>query len=367
VLAIRRQYQLLGARRARLLLEDAPALAGQRLPSERTIHRAWGAAGLVVARSPRDTPPASPPLPAEPTDPHAVWQIDHQDGITVAGVDTPVVLQDVRAPAVGLIVGADLFASRGGAHAVPIDAVLDALRRGFLAFGTPRAISVDGGVHFLGRPQRAFPSRFELFCAGLGIAVVPIRPGRPTDHGAVERQHRTLDAILAGPPVADLAAAQTRRDAHVTALNTRFRSRARHCRGQPPLTAHPTAHHSGRAYDPATEWHTFDLAAVDRVLAAWRWVRKVSPTGQISFADHNRSVGRALAGTYVALRFDPADRQVVVFTPSATPDTLGPVLTRFACPAFAKAAIIGRSQIAPIPPPAGDTAVAVTRLHPCDT
>jgi hypothetical protein len=222
VLAIRHQYPLLGARRAVLFLETDPTLRGQRLPSARTIHRAWVAAGLVTSTATREAPPRAPALPVDASDPHTVWQIDHQDGIRVPGLDTPVVLQDVRAPAAGVIVGADLFASRRGAHAVPMDTVLDGLRGCFVRFGKPRALSVDAGIHFLGRSQRSFPSRFELFCAGLDIRVVPIRRARPTDHGAVERQHRTLDGFLFGPPRPSLAAAQTALDTHVNALNTRF-------------------------------------------------------------------------------------------------------------------------------------------------
>jgi hypothetical protein len=74
----------------------------------------------------------------------------------------------VCAPAAGLTIGADVFAERRGAHAVSEDAILDALRRHFVQWGLPRAIQVDGGVRFLGQSQRTFPSRFELFCAGLG-------------------------------------------------------------------------------------------------------------------------------------------------------------------------------------------------------
>ena len=360
VLAIRHQYPLLGARRAVLLLETDPTLRGQPLPSARTIHRAWVAAGLVTPTAAREAPPRAPALPVDPGDPHAVWPIDHQDGIRVPGLETPVVLQDVRAPAAGVIVGADLFAGPRGAHAVPMDTVLDGLRGCFVRFGKPRARSVDAGLHFLGQSQRSFPSRCELFCAGLSIAVVPIRPARPTDHGAVERQHRTLDGFLLGPARASLPEAQAALDAHVTALNTRFRSRARVCAGSPPLTAHPAARHSGRPYDPAAEWDRFDLAAVHRLLATWRWCRKVSPPGQISFADRHVGVDRTLAGTYVQLRFDPADRQMVVYAPGVAPATLGPEPRRFACPAFTKATVLGSSRIAPHPPNAGDDSAAPT-------
>ena len=229
-------------------------------------------------------------------------------------------LQSIRAPAAALIVAADLFPGPHGAHAVPLDDVLDGRRRAFVRWGRPRALSVDGGVHFLGRSQRSFPSRLEPVCAGLGIAVVPIRPGRPTDHGGVERQHALCDDFLLGPPFPDRAAAQAARDRHVTALNTRFPSRARGCDGRPPLVAYPTAPQAGRPYDPAREWRDFDLAAVERRLAGWTWYRQVgTKTGQLSFANANVGVGKAWAGRVVRLRFDPTDRRVVVHAPGTRP------------------------------------------------
>lgn len=361
VLAVRRAHPRLGARRAVLDLAADRALAGTALPSPRTIHRAWVAAGLVKPRTPRDlVPPVRLPAPAA-ADPHACWQIDHQDHLRPTGLTEALVLQSVRAPAAGPIVAADLFPGPRGAHAVPLDDLLDGLRRCFARGGRPRALSVDGSLRFLGQPQRSFPSRLELFCAGLGIAVVPIRPGRPTDHGAVERQHAICDGVLLGPRYPDRAAAQTALDAHVAALNERFPSRARVCAGRPPLVAHPTARHSGRPYDPGREWPDFDLAAVDRLLAGWTWYRRVGrTTGQLSFADRNVAVGKAWAGRTLTLRFDPADRQVVVFAPGTDPGEAGPALKRFPCPAFDKATILGQSAVAwrPLPPP---------ELHPADT
>src|SRR5436190_15077708 len=348
VLAYRRGHPRLGARRAVLALSGDPALAGERLPDWRTVHRAWVAAGLVAPRPPRDRPPAPARRPGG--DPHAVWQIDHQDHLAVAGLGCPLVLQSVRAPAAGLTIGADLFWGPHGAHAVPEDEILDALRACFVRWGRPEALSVDGGVRFLGQPQRQFPSRLELLCAGLHIAVVPIRPGRPTDHGAVERLHGTLDGFLLGPTYAGLAPAQAALDEHVADLNERFPSRAGPCRGLPPLVAYPQARHSGRPYDPEREWDDFDLAAVDRLLAGWRWYRRVGPqTGQISFADRNVGVGKAWAGRTVRLRFDPTDRQVVIHELGTGEDQLGPEIRRFHCPAFDKAAILGVSRVAKLP------------------
>jgi transposase InsO family protein len=343
--AYRSSHPLVGARRVVVELEQDPALQGQRLPDARTLHRFFVAAGLVRRRVPPDQlPPPAPPGP--PAEPHAVWQIDHQDHLRLAGLAELSVLQSIRAPRVGLTIGADLFAGPHGAHAVAADALLDALRRHLARWGRPRWIQVDHAPGFLGRPQRQFPSRFELFCAGLGIGVVPIRPGRPTDNGAVERLHYTLDAVLLGPHFVDRGHAQRSLDAHIETLNTRFPSRARGCQGQPPLVAHPYARHSGRPYAPAREWTTFDLDAVDRLLAGWRWYRQVGKsTPQISFGHLNLHLGAAYAGQVVALHFDPTDRQVVVCTLGPTKDLDGPEIRRFRCPAFEKVTILGSSLL----------------------
>jgi hypothetical protein len=143
-----------------------------------------------------------------------------------------------------------------------------------------------------------------------------------------------------------LATLQTILEQHVRLLNERFPSRAKACGSQPPLVAHPQACHSGRPYAPAHEADLFDLQAVDRVLAQWQWYRQAAPsTGQISFANKNVWLGRSYKGQTVALRFDPTDRQVVVYELGTTPNALGPEIRRFHCAAFDQDAILGTSTV----------------------
>lgn len=352
VLAFRRQHPSLGARWAVVALAKDESLRGQPVPSVRTIERAWKQEGLLVRRVPASRAPSTPPLPVPA--PHAVWQLDHQDHLQAPQIPEPLVMQSVRDPQTGLAIGADVFAGPHGAHAVPEDTLFDAVRRRLEQWGKPASFAVDRGVRFLGQPQRTFPSRFELLCAGWGIPLHQTRPGHPTDNGAVERQHLTIDAFFAGATATDLPALQAFLDAHLTDLNERFPSRAKGCGGRPPLVAHPTARHSGRPFVPDQEWATFDMAAVHQRLAAWRWHRRADKHGaQISFGHRNYSLGAAHRGEVVALRFDPAAAEVVVSALGTTPETLGPEIKRFHCPFFDKDHILGSSQVAWRPPAAG--------------
>jgi hypothetical protein len=352
VVAYRRRYPRIGARRARVVLEQDPTLRGERLPSVRTIERAWKQAGLLTGGPPTTKPPPTPALP--PAQPHAVWQLDHQDHLSAVGIGTGIVLQSTRDPHAALTIGADVFWGPGGAYTVAEDLLFDALRRRFVQWGLPQAISVDRGVRFLGQAQRTFPSRFELLCVGWGISVHQIRPGRPTDQGAVERLHQTLDAVFVGPSFDDLPALQAALNTHQADLNERFPSRAKGCHGRPPLIVHPLARHSGRSYDPAREWDTFDLAAVHRFLATWKWYRTADKQGaQVSFGHRNYGLGKAYRGMTVALRFLPDPPEVVVYELGSTPDDLGPEIRRFPCPFFEKGRIWGYSTVAWRPPGAG--------------
>jgi hypothetical protein len=352
VLAYRRDHPLLGARMARVALAKDPTLPGAALPSVRTIERAWKQAGLLAVRVPRTRAPSA--LSAPVAAPHAVWQLDHQDHLTAPGLAGRLVLQTLRDPHAGLTLGGDVFAGPRGAQGVPEEELFDALRRRMAQWGKPACLSVDGAARFIGQPQRTFPSRLELLCVGWDIPVQQIRPGHPTDHGSVERTHRTLDALFAGPPFADLPAFQAALDAQITDLNERFPSRAKSCQGRPPLVAFPNARHSGRPFDPTQEWATFNLIAVDHFLARWTWYRRAhQTTGQISFADRNIGLGKVHGGTIVTVRFDPATREVVVFAPGSVPGQLGDEIKRFTCPNFTKEAILGSSQIAWRPLPEG--------------
>lgn len=352
VLAYRREHPCIGARRALVALAQEPLLRGQALPTVRTVERAWKQAGLLPPRTPATRPP--PPAALPPAAPHAVWQLDHQDHLSARGIGTGIVLQSIRDPHAALTVGADVFWGPGGASTVAEDHLFDALRRRFVQWGLPQTLSVDRGVRFLGQAQRTFPSRLELLCAGWGVRVHQIRPGHPTDQGAVERVHQTLDAVFVGPTYAALPALQAALDTHLADLNERFPSRAKGCGGRPPLVVHPTARHSGRPFDPAREWDTFDLAAVHRYLATWRWYRTADKQGaQISFGHRNYSLGKAYRGATVALRFLAEPAVMVVYALGTAPAEWGPEIKRFPCPFFAKARILGSSQVAWRPSDAG--------------
>ena len=131
-----------------------------------------------------------------------------------------------------------------------------ALRRAMLRFGRPKRLSLDHDSAFYDNKSASpYPSRLQLWTIALGIEVVFIHKGRPTEHGFIERTHQVVDGqALLGREFADPAAIQPALEQRLDFLNTQYPSRA--LAGQPPLAAYPTAVHSGRPYQPEYEEDT---------------------------------------------------------------------------------------------------------------
>ncbi len=89
--------------------------------------------------------------------------------------------------------------------------------------------------------------------------------------------------------------------------------RPQRCLGQqPPLTAYPSAGHSGRAYRPEWEGELLDLRRVDALLAQGEWFRQTNCHGEFWLGQQRYSVGRKYAKHEVAVAYDPAAREMVV-------------------------------------------------------
>ena len=187
-----------------------------------------------------------------------------------------------------------------------------ALRRAMLRFGRPKRLSLDHDSAFYDNKSASpYPSRLHLWAIALGIEVVFIHAGQPTEHGFIERTHQIVDdQALLGQAFADPAAIQPALEQRLDFLNTQYPSRA--LAGQPPLTAHPAAAHSGRTYRPEYEAELLDLDRVFRYLAQQCWFRQVSaPGGQFTLGACRYGLGKAWANQEIEITCDPQTQELV--------------------------------------------------------
>ncbi|MEO1401596.1 MAG: hypothetical protein AAFV72_10170 [Cyanobacteria bacterium J06635_1] len=183
---------------------------------------------------------------------------------------------------------------------MPASIVQQVMQRWFEQWGRPAQMQLDHGQPWQsGRSD--LPSLFELWLIGLGIEVVWSRPCRPQDNGIVERSHRTTQAWSAPAYCRDLEhlqysldeAARVQRQLYPTETGTTRLQR------YPQLLACP------RPYQINKEPQLWSLQRVYSFLAQGCWQRKVDASGRISLYNHNYTVGRALGGQMLWVRFEP--------------------------------------------------------------
>jgi transposase InsO family protein len=306
-----------GPRRIRYHLQQRPSLVGHPLPSATQIGRylhQW-----VRFHRPAKHKHELGALGSPPTRLHQCWQVDFKLGLALTD-GSQVNLHTVHDP-VGEVCIVARVTPAGPVGRKPkrvgLAELQTTLRLGFCRWGTlPEEVQTDNEALFTGNPSEHFPARFTLWLVGLGIRHHTIRPGKPTDNAAVERNHRTLNAyIVNDQKIASLAAFQQLLDQAWYELAFALPSYAHGCAGQPPVVAHPELLRQPRPYQAHLEWALFDLQRIDHFLAQFTWSRKVTASGQISLGGqhHYYSVGRAYADQLVWVRFDPADRHFVFF------------------------------------------------------
>ena len=244
------------------------------------------------------------------TEPHQRWQIDAKENVSLAEEEVATVFNG-RDPFSGVILLSDSFCTTTQQRwrKLTLEEIRSVLRQTFITYGLPTEIQTDHEHVYTGSPDRRFPSIFTLWLVGLGIKHVLSRVRRPTDQGSIERTHRTLgNMVWKDTTYHDVGRLQCALDAARLLHNERYPSQARHCNGQPPLVAHPDAHHSGRHYCPSQEAKLFDLSRVDEFLATLVWTRQVNTGGMIRLAGNFYYVGRRLAGQTVSATFMPETR-----------------------------------------------------------
>jgi len=290
-------------------------LHGLSIPSPASIGRYLHQWPRFRRQSRKRTPPAQRPQP-----PRAVLQrvqLDFKMGIRLQD-GALVNLHTVRDPVGEVCLAACIFpAGRVGRapQAVTWEQARAVLRIAFASWHTlVDEVQTDSDGALVPHSPDAFPSHFTLWLAGMGIAHLVTRRGRPTDNAEVERCHRTIsDYALVGNQDATVAQLQRILDQAVYELAFELGSRAEGCQGLPPVQAHPELLQPRRPFEPEREWAVFDLQRVDAYLTGRTWERKVGKKGQIDIGGKRYSVGCGYARRQVLVRFDPADRHFVFY------------------------------------------------------
>jgi hypothetical protein len=175
----------------------------------------------------------------------------------------------------------------------------------------PDVLQTDRDKVLVASGEYPFPSWFTLWLVGLGIEHRLIH--RVIQNGSVERSHRTFDKqMLSGVPCSEWPAFHAHIAAELARLNERLPSRARACRGQIPLVAHPEARTPRRSYRCEQESDLVDMQRVYSYLAGGRWVRQASTHGQFKFADLAWNAGRRFEDQPVIVTFAANTHQFVI-------------------------------------------------------
>jgi hypothetical protein len=256
-------------------------------------------------------PPVSPPTGAPD---HLVFQLDMQERLHVPALGYCNVL-NVRAPQWGLTVGC--YPHPAGEHRwkrkVSQAEIREDCRKTFERWGLPDVLQTDRDQMIVPSGDYPFPSCFTLWLVGLGIEHRLIQ--RVTQNGSVERTHRTFDKqMLSGIECNTWPEFIDHIDRELARLNERLPSRAKACRGQVPIQAHPEALSPKRPYCRDLEGQLFDMQRVYAYLAGGRWVRQASTHGQFHLGDQVWNLGRHFENQAVVVKFSAETREFVITT-----------------------------------------------------
>lgn len=291
----------------KLELKRDPDWKGEKLPSDARL------SVLFQEACPEVVQPRQRHLPRRQTGalhyPHQRWQLDAKEGVPI-GNDIVNILE-IRELFAGLMIAAQAFITTTPKRwrRLSLAENQQGLRWAFQVWGLPLEVQTDHDGVYLVSEDPQFPSLFTLWLVGLGVTHVTSRAYRPTDQGAIERNHRTLgDFAYQDQPFDQLADLQQALDQHQQRYNEEFPSEAAHCKAQLPLVAFPGARSTGRPYHPAQEWDLFRMERVDAYLAQFVWTRPVMTNGIVYLGSHYYYMGCKFKGQRVSIRFLPASR-----------------------------------------------------------
>ncbi len=302
---LRAEHPGWGPQTLRLELRKEPALHEQSIPCRSQVAAFLHAEGLT-RRYEHHSDLVQPPVEVVEV-PHEEWEMDAQGVRRVTGVGR-VTLINIGDPYSHVRV--ESLACLAKSKAETADYQL-ALRRAFLGYGRPERLSLDhDSVFYDNTSASPFPTRLHLWLIALGIEVRFIPEGRPTAHGFIERTHQIVDQqAMYGQDFERTAALQPWLEERLDFLNQSYPSRA--LGGEAPLTAYPTATHSGRDYRPEAEAEALNLQRVYLYLARHTWYRRVTAPGQFTLGTYRYGLGKVWGNQDVQIRFDAQTQELV--------------------------------------------------------
>lgn len=309
-LRLKRQHLKWGAEYVLKKLNEKHWAKKKELPSTTTIWRYWRNFGdrLFSKRDPSRSKVSPSNIP------HGVWQMDAKESVKIPGVG--LVSFNQARDEFGRItvmhrVHAEPERARQMARLTSETAFQDC-RIAFTQWGMPEAIQTDRDTIYVDSGKSPFPNRIVLWWVGMNIEHRLIPRRTPKRNGTVERSHRTLvERTLENQEFESTEALQKQVDEDWHELNHECPSRARGCRGKPPLVAHPELLTAARPYRPEWELELFDLKRVDQYLARFTWTRTCTSVGQLRMRKIRYSLGYAWAHQNVSVTFDPVQRQFI--------------------------------------------------------
>jgi transposase InsO family protein len=291
LVALRKEHPYEGPRklRARLLRREP----GLDLPAASTIGAILDRHGLIRPRRARIRVPAHP-SPLEPcASPNDLWCVDFKGHFAVG--------DGTRCHPLTVSDGASRYLIRCEALTEPKE---DPVRRhfelAFREFGLPERIRSDNGAPFATKAIGGL-SRLSVWWIQLGILPERIEPGHPEQNGRHERMHRTLKQSVASPPQPTMADQQRSFDRFRRDYNE---ERPHEALGQTPPAAH---------YEPSLR--TMPEKPREPSYAADVTVRRVSPTGGLSWLGQLVRIGRILASQPMGLRQTDEDEWELFYGP----------------------------------------------------
>jgi hypothetical protein len=321
-------------------LEDMSHFTGLKLPSRPRIAAFLKQEGLT--RKYEHHVELLQPRTVDPQRAHEEWEMDAQGAIKVSELG-PVSIINITDLFSRVKVGSSpcLNPSHPGTQDYQL-----ALRRAFVNYGLPQRISLDhDSVFFDNASASPFPTVLHLWLIGLGVEVRFIEKTPPAEHSVIERGHQTVSQqAVAGQHFSDALALHESLAARRDFLNTRYPSRS--LAGQPPLSVHPEARHSGRLYRLEWEENLLDMQRVHDYLAQGRWFRASGSLGQLSMGTYRYGVGRAFANQTFEVTFNaqtlewiclPADGREKIRIPTRGPTKsalMGELSPLMACPTY---------------------------------